>query len=99
MGNLFIVILRYIVPLSHIDSHRQAHLDFLDEHYAKGNLIASGRQNPPHGGVIIAKTKNRQELEEILSTDPFHKERIAEYQIFEFIPTKYIPQFKTLLEA
>lgn len=98
MTNLFIVILRYIVPLSEIDTHRQKHLEFLDEYYSKGNLISSGRQNPPNGGVIIAKATSRKELEAILAQDPFYIERLAEYQIFEFIPTKYIAEFKKILE-
>ncbi len=33
----------------------------------------------------------------ILSEDPFYKEKIASYEIIEFIPTKYAASFKDFI--
>ena len=94
---MFIVILRYIVDLDVIDAHHPEHLQFLDAYYPKGIFIASGRQVQVNGGIIIAKSNNRIELEKILSEDPFAAHNLAEYQIYEFTPTKYIPEFKAII--
>jgi hypothetical protein len=50
-----------------------------------------GRQNPPVGGVIIAKTKSREEFQNILDNDPFTKAGVAEYKIIEFTPGFHDP--------
>ena len=94
---MFIIILHYIVDATTIDAHRSEHLAFLDLHYADGIFVVSGRQVPANGGVIIARNTNKDALEKILSEDPFAIHHLAEYQIYEFTPTKYIPEFKEII--
>ena len=65
--------------------------------YANGTFVASGRQVPATGGVIIARNIDKISLTKILSEDPFAKNHLAEYQIYEFVPSKYIPEFKPLI--
>ena len=50
---MFIAILTYKKPLEEVDRFLQAHRDFLAEHYAAGDFIASGPQTPRVGGVIM----------------------------------------------
>ncbi|MFD2166475.1 YciI family protein [Thalassotalea euphylliae] len=95
---MFIISLTYKVELNQVDRHLPAHLDFLKQQYADGNFIASGRKVPRTGGIILAQTKSRELLEEILSLDPFHKANIADYEITEFVPTKVAPHLGSLLE-
>ena len=95
---LFIVILKYIVELDKITEFRSAHLEYLDKYYAKGVFIASGKQNPKYGGIIIAKAESRKKLYAILSEDPFHQHLCAEYQAIEFEPNKSTKGFKACLE-
>ena len=97
MNNIFVIILRYIMPLEHIDAHRADHLKFLDQQYESDIFIASGRQEPCSGGVILARADNRAALENILSQDPYFVHRLAEYQIYEFTPTKYNNAFEHVL--
>lgn len=98
MSNIFVVILKYIVPLEKIDEHRAKHLDFLSEYYLSGIFIASGRQASLDGGVIIAKTGNKKDLENILKQDPFAIDNLALYEIYEFIPTEFCPEFKAVID-
>lgn len=49
---MFIAVLTYKKPLNEVDKYLQAHRDYLAEHYAAGDFIASGLQNPRIGGVI-----------------------------------------------
>ena len=98
MSNLFVVVLRYIVDLEKVDTYREGHIRFLEANYTDGNFIVSGPQVPRSGGIIIAKSQNRSLLEEKLKDDPFFVHHLAEYQIYEFQPTRYIPELHTLLE-
>ena len=99
MSKLFIVVLRYIVILEKINEHRKIHLEYLDKYYAKGYFLASGKQNPRFGGVIIAKAPSRKKLNQILAEDPFARNLCAEYQIIEFEPNKSTQEFQHFLQA
>jgi uncharacterized protein YciI len=94
---MFVIKLTYKKSIDLIDKLRPAHLEFLDKYYAKEVFIASGRQNPLIGGVIIAICKSRDEIETILKEDPFHKEGVADYEITEFNANKFHPNLKDLL--
>ena len=87
--NVFIIILRYTAPLEKIDAFRAAHLEFLDDGYAKNLFIASGPQVPRNGGVILAKCATKDALQTVLASDPFALHHLATYEIIEFTPTKY----------
>ncbi len=94
---MFIVILTYKKPLSEVDKFLQAHRDYLAEHYASGDFIASGPQNPRIGGVIMIKAVDREAVNAIISQDPFNINGIADYQIVEFTPTMFDKSLQTLL--
>ncbi len=86
---MFIAILTYKKPLEEVDRFLQTHRDYLAEHYAAGDFIASGPQNPRIGGVIMMKADNRASVDAIISQDPFNINGIADYQIVEFNPTMF----------
>lgn len=94
---MFVVKLTYKKPIEIIDSLRPDHLDFLDKYYKKGIFIASGRQNPLKGGVILATKTTKSDLETILKEDPFYTKEAAEFEITEFTPNKFHPQLKDLV--
>lgn len=96
---MFAVILTYKKPMEEVERHTVAHRAFLDEYYAKGVLVMSGRQTPPTGGVIIAKAQTREQLDAILAQDPFAIADVADYEVYEFIPNKFQPVLKELIEA
>ena len=89
---MFIAILTYRKPLEEVDRFLQAHRDYLAEHYAAGDFIASGPQKPRIGGVIMIKADNRAAVDTIISQDPFNINGIADYQIVEFSPTMFSKQ-------
>ena len=86
---MFIAILTYKKPLEEVDHFLQAHRDYLAEHYAAGDFIASGPQTPRIGGVIMIKADNREAVVSIIVQDPFNINGIADYQIVEFTPTMF----------
>ncbi len=70
------------------------HLDYGYQHEI---FVASGPKNPRDGGVIISQVTDRHQLETILQQDPFYIHEVAEYQVIEFIPNKYHPDFATFI--
>ena len=94
---MFIILLHYLKPLSEVDRVVAEHRDFLERHYASGNFLLSGRQEPRSGGVILADAPTRAQIEAIVREDPFNREQIARYEIVEFVPSLADPrlaQFK-----
>ena len=87
---MFIAILTYKKPIEDVDRFLQAHRNYLAEHYAAGDFIASGPQTPRIGGVIMIKADNREAVDSIIVQDPFNINGIADYQIVEFTPTMFL---------
>ena len=85
---MFVVILGYVKPLDQVDHWLNEHVAFLDECYSAGLFIASGRRVPRTGGVILATGDDRDLLDRTLQRDPFKREGVAEYAIYQFQATK-----------
>ena len=94
---MFIVSLHYLAPLTKVDAYIPEHIAFLDEHYAKGHFLLSGRKEPRTGGVILANVDSRDMLDCILVEDPFFREKLARYEITEIIPGKACAELGFLL--
>jgi len=84
---MFLIILSYRKPLSEVDPFVEEHRAFLGRYYASGNFLLSGRKEPRTGGIILATASSKSEVEEIVRNDPFHREKIAEYELIEFLPS------------
>ncbi len=84
---MFVILLNYIKPLSEVDRFVGEHREFLERYYTSDHFLLSGRKEPRTGGVILSKAKTRAEIEDIVLNDPFNREKIAEYEIIEFLPS------------
>lgn len=82
--SLFVIILRYLVSLEKIDALMPRHVAYLNKHYATGDFLVSGRQVPRTGGIIIARGKDRDAVEQLVKADPFVKQKLASADIIEF---------------
>jgi uncharacterized protein YciI len=90
---MFIISLTYKKPIDEVEKHIPEHIVFLDRFYAKNNFVFSGRKNPRTGGIILASNVSNNEINEIIKEDPFFQHGIADYEITEFIPTKFDKRF------
>lgn len=95
---MFIISLTYKVAIENVERHIPEHNSFLQKYYDSGSFITSGRKEPRTGGIIICNALSRNEVEQIITEDPFHTHQVADYDITEFIPTKYNKNFKTFIE-
>lgn len=96
---MIIVQLTYKVALNEVDKYLQAHREFLDYYYKQGLLLASGPMKPRTGGIIIALTKDRAYLEEVLKNDPYCLAEIADYHLIEFTPVKHREELNRLIDS
>ncbi|MFM9923936.1 YciI family protein [Variovorax sp. H27-G14] len=84
---MFIVTLTYVRPLEQLDALMDAHVTWLKKHYASGLFVASGRQVPRKGGVILARSGDREALDAVLARDPFVQNGVARADVLEFVPS------------
>lgn len=85
---MHIIVLDYIAPLERIDDALPEHVAWLDRHYVAGTFIASGRQEPRVGGVILAADVPGQVVREAAAGDPFLREGLATHRHIEFHPSR-----------
>lgn len=52
------------------------------------------RRNPRNVVIILCNAFGRSEIDEMLREDIFYREKLVNYNIFEFIPTKYALMFE-----
>jgi uncharacterized protein YciI len=95
---MFIVQLTYKAPIAEVDKYLQAHRAFLDDHYKQGLFLLSGPMKPRVGGILIALTKDREQLEAVLQNDPYQLADIADYQLIEFTPVKHRDELKDIIQ-
>lgn len=94
---MFVLLLKYIKPIEDVERELNSHITYLEKYYSLQKFICSGRRNPRTGGVILCKASHINEVEEIIKEDPFYEKKIAEYEIIEFMPTKYDDKFECFI--
>jgi len=75
------------------DQHR-AHLA---KEYNNGNLVFGGRKVPRTGGIILSRHETKDQLEQVLQSDPFIKSGLINYSITQFEPVMASTAFQSLL--
>jgi uncharacterized protein YciI len=55
----------------------KAHIQFLDRHYEACDFNTSGRKVPRTGGIITARGKSKEEVEQWMQDDPFYTEKLS----------------------
>lgn len=84
MHGMFVIELIYKAPLEKIDAAMKAHMAFLNEQYKNGVFVLSGRKIPRDGGIILALGESREQIEALMTKDPFCSRGLAEARIIEF---------------
>jgi uncharacterized protein YciI len=86
---MFLLLLKYKVPIEHVERVTPVHREFLEQGYRAEKLLVSGPRVPRTGGVIVARVKTREEVDALIHEDPFFKEGVADYEIVEFQAVKF----------
>ncbi len=99
LGSMFVIELIYKANLREIDASMKPHMTFLNQHYAAGRFLVSGRKVPRDGGIILALGDSREQIESIVREDPFVARGLADYRIIEFRESQRAPSIDALLAA
>jgi len=91
---MFVLLLTYTTPLDEVDALMRKHMAWLDEHYAAGRFIVSGRRVPRTGGVILARGDDREEMEALAAGDPFVQGGVATVEVIQFRASQKAPGFE-----
>lgn len=94
---MFIIILTYQKEITEVEKHLEAHRTYLEINYNSGSFIASGRQEPRIGGIILCRADNKEDVLLLIQSDPFYTNEVAKYDIIQFEPTKYASGFEKFL--
>jgi uncharacterized protein YciI len=94
---MYLILINYIQPIDVVDQHLADHREFLGKGYDKDYFVVSGPKNPREGGIIISQLKDKDQLQKIIEQDPFFVNKIASYEIIEFSPVKYHPNFSSFI--
>lgn len=94
---MFIFSITYLKPVSEVEKYLPQHIDYLERHYQSGHFIASGRKVPRTGGIILCRAESREQAIAIMQKDPFYIQQIAQYELIEFIPTKFAKEFEVFI--
>ena len=81
---MFLIELTYTADLEKVDAAMKAHMRWLNQQYAAGHFLVSGRKIPRDGGVIIATGASREAVEAIAAEDPFVANGLATARVVEF---------------
>jgi uncharacterized protein YciI len=94
---VFLLLLTYVRPLPEVDALMREHVRWLDEQYAAGRFVVSGRRIPRTGGVIVARGDDRAEIEALAASDPFVSRGVATCEIIQFRASQIAPRLDGLL--
>ena len=94
---MFVLLLTYVKPLAEVDALMRRHVAWLDEHYAAGRFLVSGRRTPRTGGVILARGDDREEIETLAASAPFVSGGVATCEIIQFRASQTADGFDALL--
>ena len=85
---MFIVTLTYLKPVEEVDALMAGHIEWVDQGFAEGLFLASGRRIPRTGGVIVARSGDEATLRTFLDRDPFAVHGAARFDVVEFSVTR-----------
>ncbi len=95
---MFVILLTYQKPLSRIDELMRSHVEFLTRCTRAGVFLASGRQDPRIGGVILARCESVELLTEVMEQDPFIQDEAATFEIIQFRTSLHHHAFAALAD-
>lgn len=94
---MFIIDIHYTAPLEEVDQYIGGHTAYLKKYAENNTFLIAGRKVPRTGGILIANAASREEVEKIITEDPFYQNHVAEMTITEFLHARHNPALDGLL--
>lgn len=94
----FLVLLRFAAQRDKAKALIAGHNAWIQRGFDDGALLLTGSLQPGIGGVVLARTATRAELDERIADDPFVAEGVVIAEVLEVAPSRLDPRLAFLVE-
>ena len=84
-NTMFLLNISYKVQPSAVEPHAQTHGAWVKKHIDSGAFLFAGPKKSGLGGIIVTRTLERKQLQELVAQDSFVQADVADYEIVEFV--------------
>ena len=84
---MYLMISTYLRPLDEVDAVRPEHIEFVAGLTETGVCVASGRRQPPVGGILLLDVATEDEARAVIADDPYVTGGFARYEPVGWTPT------------
>ena len=81
---MYLLIVDYTKPAADVAPHKEAHQQWVKQQLANDNICAAGPMKNQLGGVLFAKSMDKDVLKGIIASDPYVIADVADYRIIDF---------------
>lgn len=93
---MFIVLLRFSSERARAGQFLEGHKEWIRRGFDEGVFVMTGSLQPNQGGVVIAASTSRRDLETRVNADPFVVEGVARAEILEVTASRADPRLAFL---
>lgn len=94
----FLIHLTYAKPIEVVQEFTPSHRAYLRTKFDEGILLFSGPRVPRTGGVLFGKAEDVSVIDNMIASDPFKVNGVADYEVIEIAPTTWAEQIKAGFE-
>jgi uncharacterized protein YciI len=87
--SVYILISDYLKPAAEVDLQLPNHRSWIKRGYESGRILFSGRLVPATGGAIVLRAASRDEVSDLIETDPYVQHNLVRYAIHEVAETPF----------
>ena len=94
---MFIILLKFSTNKAQAGQFMERHNSWLRDGFEKGIFLLSGSIQPKAGGAVLAHNATLEQIQAIVSEDPFVAEGVVTAEIVEVAASRSIPELKFLI--
>lgn len=81
---LFLIKTKYLKSLDELSNYRNSHLNYFKELANQKKILVGGRMSDSTGAIIIALVNSLDEVNKLMTQDPYFEHNLASYEVVEF---------------
>jgi uncharacterized protein YciI len=95
--DMYLLIVSYTQPSEVVAPHVAEHAAWVKKYVSAGVFLFAGPKKNALGGAILAKTMDKELLNNILAEDSYVRAEVCKYEIIDFICKLAAPELALLL--
>jgi uncharacterized protein YciI len=81
---MYLLIVTYSKAAEMVAPHIETHTAWVKQYFSDETFMAAGPKSEKNGGVILARSIDRERLNKILAEDSFVINGVANYEVIDF---------------